>query len=62
MRDDHVLYAFTVTIFLMNFRPKLSHCHVLQMTGSKCQKLGILALPFINRKPIKNKTVFANWL
>ena len=55
MRDGHVLHAFTVTIFLINFRPKLPHCHVLQTTGSNCLKLGILALQFINRKPIKNK-------
>ena len=54
MRNDHVLYAFTVTIFLINFRPKLPHCHVLQMTASNCLKLGILALQFINRKSIKN--------
>ena len=46
MKDDHVLLAFTITIFLTNFRPKLQLCQDLQMTGSEYLKL---------RKPIKNK-------
>ena len=55
MRDDHVLHAFTLTVFLINLSQKYRiYCQDLQMTGSKCLKLGILALQYINRMPIKN--------
>ena len=60
MRDGHVLHTFTLTAFLINFRPKFPLCHDLQMTGSKYLKLCILALQYINRKPIKNKQYLLN--
>ena len=50
LRDDHVFHAFTVTVFLINFRPKLPHCHDLQMTGSKYPKRGISYSPVHQQK------------
>ena len=55
MKNDHALHAFTITVFLINFRPKLPHCHDFQKTGSKCLKLGIQAPQCINRKQITGK-------
>ena len=56
MGDEHGLHKFTVTVFLIKFRPEWHiYWYTLQMTGPKSLKLDVLALQFINKKPIENK-------
>ena len=51
MRDDHVLHAVTVTVFLINFQQNCHiNCHDLQMTGSKYPKRGISYSPVHQQK------------